>query len=166
MTVLASLVQWLQLKKYQLEVSFSVYIYTPLEKFIFCTSPFPLPCLSPPLYTPSLCQRYTKKTKETRANNNNTPGSVLFLLTSLTFIATFLYLPQHIIFLMNRAWFYVHGDSVDVLEMTKEAVQTLAGGDAAAATEAAATAAGTLAGSAAAAVSGVAEGATEIVREL
>ena len=50
---------------------------------------------------------------------------------------------------MNRAWFYVHGDSVDVLEMTKEAVQTLAGGD-----------------GAAAAVSGVAEGATEIVREL
>lgn len=92
-------------------------------------------------------------------------GSVLFLLTSLTFIATFLYLPQHIIFLMNRAWFYVHGDSVDVLEMTKEAVQTLAGGDGAAA-EAGATAAGTLAGTAAAAVSGVAEGATEIVREL
>ena len=65
---------------------------------------------------------------------------------------------------MNRAWFYVHGDSVDVLEMTKEAVQTLAGGDGAAA-EAGATAAGTLAG-AAAAVSGVAEGATDIVREL
>lgn len=43
MTVLASLVQWLQLKKYQLEVSFSVYIYTPLEKFIFCTSSIPLP---------------------------------------------------------------------------------------------------------------------------
>lgn len=43
MTLLASLVQWLQLKKYQLEVSFSVYIYTPLEKFIFCASPPPFP---------------------------------------------------------------------------------------------------------------------------
>lgn len=106
------------------------------------------------------------KNKGEKRANSNSPGSVLFLLTSLTFIATFLYLPQHIIFLMNRAWFYVHGDSVDVLEMTKEAVQTLAGGDAAAATEAGATAAGTLAGSAAAAVSGVAEGATDIVREL
>lgn len=41
MAVLASLVQWLQLKKYQLEVTFSVYIYTPLEKFIFCTCPDP-----------------------------------------------------------------------------------------------------------------------------
>lgn len=39
MALLASLVQWLQLKKYQLEVTFSVYIYTPLEKFIFCASP-------------------------------------------------------------------------------------------------------------------------------
>lgn len=165
MTVLASLVQWLQLKKYQLEVSFSVYIYTPLEKFIFCTSPhspFPSPLPLPLMHvvTPSgtPIRRKGELTKKTP------PGSVLFLLTSLTFIATFLYLPQHIIFLMNRAWFYVHGDSVDVLEMTKEAVQTLAGGDGAAA-EAGATAAGTLAG-AAAAVSGVAEGATDIVREL
>ena len=52
--------------------------------------------------------------------------SVLFLLGSLTFIATVLYLPQHIAFLINRAWFYAHGDSVDVLEITKEAVQTFA----------------------------------------
>jgi hypothetical protein len=52
----------------------------------------------------------------------------VFLLFSLTFIATILYLPQHIVFLLNRAWFYVHGDSVDVLEMTKEAVQELAQG--------------------------------------
>jgi hypothetical protein len=50
----------------------------------------------------------------------------MFLLCSLTFIATVLYMPQHIAFLMNRAWFYVHGDSVDVLEITKEAVQTFA----------------------------------------
>jgi serine palmitoyltransferase small subunit len=55
-------------------------------------------------------------------------GSVVFLLFGLTFIATVLYLPQHIVFLLNRAWFYVNGDSVDVLEMTKEAVQELAQG--------------------------------------
>ncbi|SPO00615.1 uncharacterized protein DNG_03364 [Cephalotrichum gorgonifer] len=121
MALLASFVQWLQLKKYQMEVTFSVYIYTPLEKFIF--------------------------------------WSVLFLLTSLTFIATFLYLPQHIIFLMNRAWFYVHGDSVDVLEMTKDAVHTLAGGSLPGATDVAEA-------SAEAFTEVVAEAATAIVREL
>ncbi|KAL2106997.1 hypothetical protein VUR80DRAFT_5842 [Thermomyces stellatus] len=120
MALLASFVQWLQLKKYQLEVTLSVYIYTPVEKFIF--------------------------------------WSVLFLLTSLTFIATFLYLPQHILFLLNRAWFYVHGDSIDVLEMTKDAVQTLAGG----AEEAAETAAEVVEG----VTEAVTSAATEIVREL
>ena len=32
-------------------------------------------------------------------------------MTSLTSIAMFLYLPHHVAFLINRAWFYVHGDS-------------------------------------------------------
>jgi hypothetical protein len=50
----------------------------------------------------------------------------MFLLFSLTLIAIVLYLPQHIVFLINRAWFYVHGDSVDVVGITKEAVQTFA----------------------------------------
>lgn len=98
-----------------------------------------------------------------------TTGSVLFLLTSLTFIATFLYLPQHILFLINRAWFYAHGDSVDVLEMTKDAVQTLAG-SAEDAAEALADASETLSGGAAevaGSVTGaIAEAATEMVREL
>jgi hypothetical protein len=53
-------------------------------------------------------------------------GSIVFLLVSLTFIATTLYLPQHIAFLLNRAWFYIHGESVDVIEITKEAVQAAA----------------------------------------
>jgi hypothetical protein len=52
--------------------------------------------------------------------------SVLFLLFSLTFIATFLYLPQHIAFIISRAWFYMHGDSVDVLELAKGAVEGMA----------------------------------------
>lgn len=34
-----SLTKWLSLKLYQVEVTFSVYIFTPLEKFIFCTFP-------------------------------------------------------------------------------------------------------------------------------
>ncbi|PSR83369.1 hypothetical protein BD289DRAFT_370089 [Coniella lustricola] len=68
-----SFVKWLQLKIYQVEVTFSVYIFTPYEKFIF--------------------------------------WSVVFLLFSLTALATILYLPHHIMFLVGRAWFYIHGDA-------------------------------------------------------
>ncbi|KAH6657364.1 hypothetical protein BKA67DRAFT_532576 [Truncatella angustata] len=35
--------------------------------------------------------------------------SVVFLLFSMTTIASALYLPQHISFLIDRAWFYVNG---------------------------------------------------------
>lgn len=44
-----TITKWLQLKVYQVEVTFSVYIFTPLEKFIFCTSPFTSP---PPFFSP------------------------------------------------------------------------------------------------------------------
>ncbi|KAK3328398.1 hypothetical protein B0T19DRAFT_485302 [Cercophora scortea] len=74
-TPLGSFTKWLQLKIYQLEVNLGVYIFTPVEKFIFY--------------------------------------SVLFLLFSLTFIATVLYLPQHVQFIINRAWFYMNGDTAD-----------------------------------------------------
>ncbi len=39
--------------------------------------------------------------------------SVLFLIFSLTFIATVLYLPHHVQFVLSRAWFYMHGDAQD-----------------------------------------------------
>ncbi|KAK4043048.1 hypothetical protein C8A01DRAFT_32837 [Parachaetomium inaequale] len=82
---LESFSKWLQLKIYQLEVTMSVYIYTPIEKFIFY--------------------------------------SVLFLLFSLTFIATVLYLPQHLQFIISRAWFYMHGDSPEAAgQLAKGAV--------------------------------------------
>lgn len=42
---------------------------------------------------------------------------MLFLFVSLTFIATILYLPQHIAFIIDRAWFYVHGDTAGVPDM-------------------------------------------------
>ncbi|KAH8881509.1 hypothetical protein GQ53DRAFT_754329 [Thozetella sp. PMI_491] len=81
--------KWLQLKIYQFEVTLSIYIYTPLEKFVFY--------------------------------------SVSFLLCSLTFIACTLYLPQHLVFIFDRAWFYMHGDSPETLmEVVKEAGYTLA----------------------------------------
>ncbi|KAI5862757.1 hypothetical protein GGS23DRAFT_597079 [Durotheca rogersii] len=35
--------------------------------------------------------------------------SVVFLLCSLLTIAVVLYLPQHVLFILNRAWFYVVG---------------------------------------------------------
>ncbi|KAK3359198.1 hypothetical protein B0T25DRAFT_532250 [Lasiosphaeria hispida] len=73
---LESFSKWIQLKIYQLEVTFSVYIFTPIEKFIFY--------------------------------------SVLFLIFSLTFIATVLYLPQHVQFILSRAWFYMHGDAAEL----------------------------------------------------
>jgi hypothetical protein len=40
---LESFSKWLQLKLYQFEVTMSVYMYTPVEKFIFCmSSPLPI----------------------------------------------------------------------------------------------------------------------------
>ncbi|KAM0324052.1 hypothetical protein ACHAQA_008240 [Verticillium albo-atrum] len=50
--------------------------------------------------------------------------TILFLLGGLTFIATVLYLPQHIAFIVGRAWFYMNGEHVDVVELTKEAVDS------------------------------------------
>ncbi|KAI1284463.1 hypothetical protein F5Y07DRAFT_4474 [Xylaria sp. FL0933] len=35
--------------------------------------------------------------------------SLVFLLSAMGTIATILYLPQHILFVINRAWFYVNG---------------------------------------------------------
>lgn len=38
MSVFERFSKWLQLKVYQFEVTFSVYIFTPMEKLFFCTS--------------------------------------------------------------------------------------------------------------------------------
>ena len=103
---LESFSKWIQLKIYQLEVTFSVYIFTPIEKFIFCTfpfPPFPFPTRLVPSWELTACN-----------NQKKTTDSVLFLLVGLTFIATVLYLPHHLQFIVNRAWFYMHGDGYDV----------------------------------------------------
>jgi len=78
----ASTFRWLQRKRYQYEVTFSLYMLTPTEKFIF--------------------------------------NSFLFLFFSMIVIAMTLYLPQHIAFLTNRAWFYYNGD-----ESAKAAVRSV-----------------------------------------
>lgn len=67
----------------------------------------------------------------------NPAGSVVFLLFSLTAIATILYLPHHIMFLAGRAWFYIHGDSA--VEAARETARSLAQQAAAAAAAAATT---------------------------
>ncbi|KAI1407265.1 hypothetical protein F5Y13DRAFT_183509 [Hypoxylon sp. FL1857] len=41
--------------------------------------------------------------------------SVVFLLCSLLIIATVLYLPQHVLFIINRAWFYVNGGESGIM---------------------------------------------------
>lgn len=41
MDVLDRFGKWVQLKVYQVEVTYSVYMFTPAEKFIFCAFFFP-----------------------------------------------------------------------------------------------------------------------------
>ncbi|KAK3062639.1 hypothetical protein LTS18_003645 [Coniosporium uncinatum] len=68
----SSIARWAQRKQYQYEVTFSLYMLTPTEKFIF--------------------------------------NSLLFLILSLVVIATSLYLPEHIINIANRAFYYWAGE--------------------------------------------------------
>lgn len=58
--------------------------------------------------------------------------SIVFLLFSLTFIAAILYLPHHISFLISRAWYYMHGEHIDVAVSAKEVVKEMSQGVAAA----------------------------------
>ncbi|KAF2432212.1 hypothetical protein EJ08DRAFT_585788 [Tothia fuscella] len=83
--------KWLARKRYQYEVTTSLYMLTPTEKFIF--------------------------------------NSVLFLLLSLTTIAAFLYLPDHIVTIARRAFYYYAGDEnstvTSVKSIAEPAVETL-----------------------------------------
>lgn len=72
--------------------------------------------------------------------------SVVFLLFSMTTIASALYLPQHLAFLIDRAWFYVNGGEASSggasaalasVQNNKEALSLSVTSLAAAATEAA-----------------------------
>ncbi|KAL9075137.1 MAG: hypothetical protein Q9161_001823 [Pseudevernia consocians] len=68
----SNLIQWLQRKRYQYEVTFSLYMLTPTEKFIFNT--------------------------------------FLLLFISMIIVAASLYLPEHVMKMASRAWFYYAGD--------------------------------------------------------
>lgn len=112
MSILERFSKWLQLKVYQFEVTFSVYMFTPMEKLFFCTYLFSSSCSSPPsnLQVKLITRFFPSKT-----------GSVLFLLFSLTFLASVLYLPQHIAFLLQRGTFYLRGENIDVVELAMDA---------------------------------------------
>lgn len=68
----SNLIRWLQRKRYQYEVTFSLYMLTPTEKFIFNT--------------------------------------FLLLFISMIIVAASLYLPEHVMKMASRAWFYYAGD--------------------------------------------------------
>jgi hypothetical protein len=90
----ASFVRWLQLKKYQYEVTFSLYMLTSTEKFIFST------------LRPTCLARGCLPELTDRAD------LILFILISLLVTAASLYLPDHIAVIYNRIWYYVHGGEI------------------------------------------------------
>lgn len=83
----ANLIRWFELKKYQYEVTFSLYMLTPTEKFIFSMPSVPEP----------------------RPFSNLVTDSILFLLISIMLIAGSLYLPDHIATIARRVYYYVSG---------------------------------------------------------
>ncbi|KAI9812082.1 MAG: hypothetical protein M1826_002957 [Phylliscum demangeonii] len=82
-TTTAAILRWLQLKRYQYEVNFPLYLLTPIEKFIFT---------------------------DDDVNLDTTTDSLLFLFLSMIVFATSFYLPQHVATFVNRAWFYYAGE--------------------------------------------------------
>jgi len=108
---LTPLIQLLQRKRYQYEVTFSLYMLTPMEKFIFSASPFssyPLPPLPFPFHLlPNIPPR---KNFRLTVSPWCSTDSFLFLFLSMIVIACSLYLPQHITTIASRVWFYCTGD--------------------------------------------------------
>ncbi|KAK5109253.1 hypothetical protein LTR62_007235 [Meristemomyces frigidus] len=85
-----SLVQWLQKKNYQYEVTSSLYMLTPTEKFVF--------------------------------------NSILFLTFSLLSTACILYLPDHIVTVSKRTYYYFAGDmptNVTMGELAGQAAESV-----------------------------------------
>jgi hypothetical protein len=112
----SALLRWFQRKRYQYEVTFSLYMLTSTEKFIFST-PSSCPILATPYagLQPSdqsvdthevyLMWIRTRDTKLTTCLD-----SVLFLLLSLLIIAASLYLPEHLSIITSRIFYYYSGN--------------------------------------------------------
>lgn len=88
----SDLLRWLQRKRYQYEVTFSLYMLTPTEKFIF---------------SGCLCEVLLRRLHFLTLWFTD---SFLFLFLSMIIIAASLYLPEHITTMLSRAWFYYAGD--------------------------------------------------------
>jgi hypothetical protein len=102
-----SLVRWLQKKNYQYEVTFALYMLTPVEKFIFSAlltplAPFPFQPLA----------------------NNDNADSILFLTFSLFTLATVLYLPDHVLTISRRTYYYFAGDAA-LSDLSSQAYGTI-----------------------------------------
>jgi hypothetical protein len=82
-----NLLQWLERKKYQYEVTVPLYMLTPTERFIF-----------------------SKLLREHAHSWLTQADSLLFLLLSITIIAGCLYLPDHISTIAGRIYYYVNGE--------------------------------------------------------
>ena len=116
----SSVLKWMQRKRYQYEVTFSLYMMTPTEKFIFSTSVSTL--IHPPLkysYLGATAARHQRQTLQamTQARTCVTPtdrphhaDSILFLFLAMVSIAASLYLPSHISTITRRAYYYALGD--------------------------------------------------------
>lgn len=89
----SDLARWLQEKNYQYEVTSSLYMLTPTEKFVFSTLP----------------PFHTYRARDGPANSAEMTDSILFLTLSLLAIATVLYLPAHVKTMSSRAYFYFAG---------------------------------------------------------
>lgn len=109
-------VKWLQKKNYQYEVTFSLYMLTPTEKFVFSTFHYPLPIpihllhyfmqrnihCKAPFFLPNYLLKLTFLFRT---------DSILFLTFSLLLIASVIYLPNHIMTMSRRTYYYFAGDA-------------------------------------------------------
>jgi hypothetical protein len=103
---ISSFIRWLQLKKYQYEVTFSLYMLTPTEKLIFSTTSQDIPTICLPLLT----QRAL--------------DFILLVLISMLVTAATMYLPNHVAVIYNRIWYYVHGEFVHLKGNGNEVLKT------------------------------------------
>lgn len=108
----SAMLRWFQRKRYQYEVTFSLYMLTSTEKFIFSTRP--PPCLTAPiqsLLSMLPLHTYHRNTPAETVHTDNSPAdSVLFLLLSLLIIAASLYLPEHLSIIASRIFYYYSGN--------------------------------------------------------
>jgi hypothetical protein len=102
----SSFVRWLQLKKYQYEVTFSLYMLTPTEKLIFSIAPEDIPTICVPVLT------------------YNALDFILLVLISMLITAATMYLPNHVVLIYNRIWYYVHGEFVHLKGNGGEVLKT------------------------------------------